>query len=228
MSINPYEKHIKWWLGEFCAEDRYEWLMELFPEFNTRLAKFAIGVYVWNMTGQIDLDNPDDVGRIRMMLKVIDTTPGFDLFDNVINEASPEMVSGIIGMSPRVVCKEPPFVADYTVCPNLSYAEAREQYHDFVGWSIVVSEESFNSYKAAGSRFVFCCNENWWDTPCQTGENYPLDNYGLSLLAVEIGNDNRIRSITTRWNDTGDNLSESRLRELLGEKFVELGTANFG
>ncbi|WP_301710758.1 hypothetical protein, partial [uncultured Duncaniella sp.] len=123
MMTNPYEKHIKWWLGEFCAEDRYEWLMSLFPEFNTRLAKFAVGVYRWNMIGEIDLDKQEEVERVHTILKIIDNSPGYDFFDNVFNEASPDMVCGIIGMSPKVITEEQPFVADYSVHEIKSYED---------------------------------------------------------------------------------------------------------
>ncbi len=215
---NPYERHIKWWLGEFCAEDKYEWLMSLFPEFNTRLAKYAVGVYRWNMMGEIDLDKPEDVERVHTILKIINSSPGFDFFDNVFNEASPDMVSGFIGMSPKVVTEEPPFVADYNVSQIESYDDL-ESLKDLVGWCIVVSEEFYNDYSANGSRFYLCENDDWWDTPCQTGPNFPLDNYGLSLVAVEIGPDNHIRSITTRWNDYGTEVTEIRLKELLGDRF---------
>lgn len=221
MTTNPHEGQIKRWLGEFCAEDKYEWLMSLFPEFNTRLAKFAVGVYRWNVMGEIDLDKPKDVERIHMILKIIDSSPGFDFFDNVFNEASPDMVSGIIGMSPEVVTEESPFVADYNVRQIESY-EDLESLKDWVGWCIVVSEESYNDYAATGSRFYLCENDDWWETPCQTGPNFPLDNYGLSLLAVEVGPDNHIRSITTRWNDAGTTLTVTRLKELLGDKFEVL------
>lgn len=219
---NSYEKHIKWWLGEFSAKDKYDWLMDRFPEVNTRLAKFAVGVYAWHLFGKLDLDNSDDVDRVHRMLKVIDSTSGYDFFDNVFNEASPEMVYEIIGMLPKVPRKEPPFVADYYVKEIKAYEDAHE-YFDMIGWRFVVSEESFNDYAAHGSHFFICGNGDWWDVPCQTGENYPLDNYGLSFLAVEVDYDNRIRSITTRWNDTGNNGSETQLRKLLGDEFEKLG-----
>lgn len=225
MINNPFEENIKREFGESLAIEKYEWLTRLFPEFNTRLAKFSFGVYRWHRFGQIDLDSLDDVGHVRMILKVIDSTPWFDFFDHGFNDVSPEMVCEIIGISPDATRKESPFVANYCVLPIKCYEQAYA-YREAVGWCIVASEESFNAYAASGSRFYFCANHNWFDVPCQIGENYPLDNYGLSLLAVELDAGNRIRSITTRWNDTGNNLNESRFRRLLGDKFEILGVAN--
>lgn len=215
---NPYERHIKWWLGEFSAEDRYDWLMGLFQEFNTPMAKFAIGVYRWHMIGEINLENPDDVGCVHRILQVLDATPAYDFFDNVFNEASPDMVCGIIGMSPKVLVDESPFIADYSVFEVNGYDDV-EQFKEFVNWCIVLSEHIYNEYASNGSRFYICENEGWWDLPCQTGTNFPLDNYGMSLIAIEVGPDSHFRSITTRWNDNGAELSEPRLKRLLGDKF---------
>ena len=91
---------MKWWLDEFCAGNQVDHYVELFPELDSRLAKFAIGIFVWNMTGLIDINNPDDVSKVRLILKVLDQTPGYDFFDNTFNECDPDMVCQLIGMSP--------------------------------------------------------------------------------------------------------------------------------
>ncbi|MDE5611797.1 MAG: hypothetical protein K2I90_07265, partial [Odoribacter sp.] len=93
-----YRKEIEWWFAEFAAEAEVDRYLELFPELKSRLSKFAIGIFIWNMDGQIDIDNPDDVSRVRLILKVLDQTPGFDFFDHNFNEADPDTVCQIIGM----------------------------------------------------------------------------------------------------------------------------------
>ena len=222
---NPYEIEIKWWLAEFCSENKYNWLITLFPEFNTRLTKFAVGVYVWHMTGAIDLNNCGDVDRIHSILKVIDNSPAFDFFDNVFNEADPETVCGIIGLSPKIVSEEEPFSANYHITEVKNYKDL-ERFKEAASWCIVLSEEAYHTYCSKGSRFIICENADWWEVPCQAGANHPLDNYGLSLIAVEVSADNCILSITTRWNEAGDILSESYLKELLGDKYNMLYSTN--
>lgn len=58
------------------------------------------------------------------------------------------------------------------------------------------------------------------------GENFPFDDYGFSLIAVEVLPDNKIISVTSRWNtcsdDKGEFISESQLKEILGDKLKEL------
>ena len=37
-----YRKHMTWWLDEFCTGDQVYHYVELFPELDSRLAKFAV------------------------------------------------------------------------------------------------------------------------------------------------------------------------------------------
>lgn len=173
----------------------------------------------WNIARLIDINNPDDVSRVRLILKVIDQTPGFDFFDNTFNECDPETVCEILGMSPMAPVEEPEIKFNYTVDRIGNYADAR-QYLDMTSWCIVISEESFNAYTANGNRFYFCGNSEWWDTPCVPGTGFPRDRFGYSLIAVEVSPENKIVSITSRWNtcagDTGNFITEDELKSILG------------
>ncbi len=52
------------------------------------------------------------------------------------------------------------------------------------------------------------------------GIGFPHDKYGYSLVAVEVTPENKIASVTSRWNtyagDTDDFLSEQELKSILG------------
>lgn len=102
-----YRKEITWWFAELGSESEVDNYLALFPELKSRLSKFAIGLLIWNIAGLIDINNPDDVSRVRLILKVLDQTPGFDFFDNTFNEATPETVCEIIGMAPITPVEEP-------------------------------------------------------------------------------------------------------------------------
>lgn len=211
-----------WWLDEFSAGDQADKYLELFPEMNDRLWKFAVGVHIWNMSGQIDISNPDDVSRVRLILKVLGTTPAFDFFDNVFNECSPDVVCEILGLSSKTPRKEPPLQKDYTVYLINSWEEAKKWVED-VSWCILISEEAFKAYTRNGNRFCFCGNGEWWEVPCVPGTNFPYDQYGYSLIAVEISPENEIVSVTSRWNTCAEDveghyLTKEQLHELLGEK----------
>ena len=210
-----------WWLDEFCAGDQVEQYVKLFPELDSRLAKFAVGIFIWNMKGLIDINNPDDVSKVRLILRVLDQTPGYDFFDNTFNECDPDMVCQLIGMSPVAPIEEGEIEFDYSVSEVKDFEEAHS-YFEMVSWCIVISEESFKEYTSNGNRFYFCGNGDWWDVPCVPGMDFPHDKYGYSLIAVEVTPENKIASVTSRWNtcagDTGDFLSPENLRKVLGEE----------
>ncbi len=216
---DQYRKEIAWWFAELGSESEVDIYLALFPELNSRLSKFAIGILKWNIAGLIDINNPDDVSRVQLILKVLEQTPGFDFFDNTFNECAPKTVCEIIGMSPMAPVEEPIIEFNYTVDYIGSYTEAR-QYLDMTSWCIVISEESFKAYTANGNRFYFCGNGEWWDTPCIPGMSFPRDRFGYSLIAVEVDSENKIVSITSRWNtcadDTGDFITENELKSILG------------
>lgn len=216
---DQYRKEIAWWFAELGSESEVDNYLALFPELNSRLSKFAIGILKWNSAGLIDINNPDDISRVRLILKVLDQTPGYDFFDNTFNECAPETVCEIIGISPMAPVEEPKIEFNYSVDYIGSYADAL-QYLDMTSWCIVISEESFKAYTANGNRFYFCGNGEWWDVPCIPGNGFPRDRFGYSLIAVEVTPDNQIASITSRWNtcagDTGDFISEEELKSILG------------
>lgn len=215
-----YRRHMTWWLDEFCAGDQVDHYVELFPELDSRLAKFAVGIFLWNLKGLIDIDNTDDVSKVRLILKVLDQTPGYDFFDNVFNEADPDTVCQIIGMSPVVPTEEGEIEFDYCVSEIKNFEDAHS-YFEMVSWCIVISEESFKEYTSKGNRFYFCSNGDWWDVPCIPGMGFPHDRYGYSLIAVEVTPENRIASVTSRWNtyagDIGDFLTEDEIKNILDE-----------
>ena len=214
-----YRKEIAWWFAELGLESEVDNYLALFPELNNRLSKFAIGILKWEIAGLIDINNPDDVSRVRLILKVLDQTPGFDFFDNTFNDCTPDTVCEIIGMSPMVPSVEEEIEYNYTINYIGSYTEAR-RYLDMTSWCIVISEESFNAYTANGNRFYFCGNGEWWDVPCIPCMNFPHDRFGYSLIAVEVSPENKIVSITSRWNtcagDAGDFITEDELKSILG------------
>ena len=210
-----------WWLDEFCAGDQADKYLELFPEMNDRLWKYAVGVFIWNMEGDIDLTNPDDLSRVRTILKVIGSTPAFDFFDNVFNECPPDIVSEILGLSPKTPREEAPFNFNFTVYPVTTWEKAKT-WCSMASWDFVISEEEFKASTQNGNRFYICGNEEWYELPCVPGANFPHDQYGYSLIAIEVTPDDEIVSVTSRWNtfapDDGHYLSKEQLQSILGAK----------
>lgn len=211
-----------WWLDEFCAGDQADKYLELFPEMNDRLWKYAVGVFVWNMEGLIDLTNPEDVSRVRNILKVIGSTPAFDFFDNVFNECPPDIVSEILGLSPKKHREEPPIEFEYKVNPITTWEEAKTWSGMAASWNFVISEQAFKASTQNGNRFYICGNGEWYELPCVSGANFPHDQFGYSLISVEVSPANEIVAVTSRWNsfapDAGHFLTKEQLQSILGDK----------
>lgn len=216
---NQYRKEIAWWFAELGAESEVDKYLALFPELNSRLSKFAIGILKWNLAGLINIDNRDDVSRVRLILKDLDQTSSFDFFDNTFNDADPETVCGILGLSPMAPSDEAALEFEYTVDYIGNYAEAR-QYLDIASWHIILSEDAFKACTATGNRFYICCNAGWWDVPCIPGKGFPRDRFGCSLIAIEVSPENKIVSITSRWNNcaraTDDFITREELKSIIG------------
>lgn len=214
-----YFKQMRWWFDEFMASYQVEHYVELFPELNSRLSKFAIGIFLWNMKGLIDINNPDDVNKIHQILKILDQTSGYDFFGNTFNEADPDTVCGLIGMSPITPVEEGEIKFDYHVHEITSFQECQE-YKEAASWSFIVSEELFKESVKNGNRFYSCENDEWWELPCIPGRLFPHDRFGYSLLGVEVSPENKIKSVTSRWNQyggvAGKFLSPEDLRNIIG------------
>ena len=82
-------KEIKWWFAELCHEDDVDRYLKIFPEFDSNLSKFAIGVLLWEIKGMVNLKDITDVEKIQFILKVLKNSPmAYAIFDNTFCEAS--------------------------------------------------------------------------------------------------------------------------------------------
>lgn len=91
-----YRKQIAWWFAELGRESEVDHYLNLFPMLNSQLAKFAVGILLWNMTGLIDINNTEDIDRVCKILDSIAETSRYEYFDETFNELSPEAVSQIL------------------------------------------------------------------------------------------------------------------------------------
>ena len=75
-------------------------------------------------------------------------------------------------------------------------------------------------------RFYFCLRNGFENVPKKVGPNAPLDEYGLSMIAVSITMEGEPNSITCRWNhDNGGSdsvMDDEQLSELLGVNFYRV------
>ena len=99
--------------------------------------------------------------------------------------------------------------------------EQAQQYGKYTSWCVTHDEDMFNSYTHNGiGQFYFCENEEAGEC-----ENCPLDNYGLSMIAVSVDENGRLNTCTCRWNhNNGGNdsiMDPKQISEVIGMNFYQ-------
>ena len=81
--------------------------------------------------------------------------------------------------------------------------ETAHQYGDYVDWCITYDEDNYNQYtNNKTGYFYFFLKKGYQNiTTDDVNENKaPLDEYGLSMIAVSFYEDGNVNTITSRWN----------------------------
>lgn len=88
----------------------------------------------------------------------------------------------------------------YNIIPIPNFEKASE-YKGYTDWCITNDENAFYNYtNKKNGIFYFLLKNGFENVPKEQGENCPLDEYGLSMIAVSFRIDGSISSITCRWN----------------------------
>ena len=114
----------------------------------------------------------------------------------------------------------------YTIIPIPSFSEASE-YSDYTTWCVTHRSQDFINYVGIGKGlFYFLLKDGFEKVPKKVGDNAPLDEYGLSMIAVSFNEEGGIISITCRWNhDNGgdDNvMTPEQVSELIGSDIYSI------
>ena len=114
----------------------------------------------------------------------------------------------------------------YSIVQINNFEEANE-YSKYTPWCVTHKIKAFNDYTNNGIFvFYFCLKDGFESIPKKIGENCPLDEYGLSMLAVCVDENGECKTITCRWNhNNGGNdniMSTEELSRLLGVNFYEV------
>ena len=114
----------------------------------------------------------------------------------------------------------------YNIVKINTFKEASE-YSKYTSWCVTHSKEAFNNYTNNGiCVFYFCLKDGFENVPEKIGEGCPLDEYGLSMIAVCVDENGECKTITCRWNDknggNGNIMSTEELSRLLGVNFYEV------
>lgn len=89
-------------------------------------------------------------------------------------------------------------VSEYNIIPIDSYAEAR-QYGRYTSWCVTHGENAFMSYTSCGERFYFCLKKGF-ENLIRNDRNAPINEWGLSMIAVNVDTSGNLTRVTTRYN----------------------------
>ena len=104
--------------------------------------------------------------------------------------------------------------------------EQAQQYGQYTSWCVTHDGNMFDSYTNDGiGQFYFCLRNGFENEEAVEGENCPLDNYGLSMIAVSVDENGRLNTCTCRWNhDNGGNdsiMDPKQISEVIGMNFYQ-------
>ena len=114
----------------------------------------------------------------------------------------------------------------YTIIPIETYEQAHK-YSEYTSWCVTNGQNAFDSYTKYGNRFYFCLMNRFENTP-KNDECAPLNDYGLSMISVEIDINGDLLRITTRYNHdfNGENnerlCSVEQLEDILDMNFYKV------
>lgn len=98
--------------------------------------------------------------------------------------------------------------------------EEANTYSDYANWNFTKDKNTFLKFIRNGGYFYFILKKEFASIPEEEEENTPLDEYGLSMIAVSFRKDGEINSVTSRWgreNGGNDNIMTSKqLSHLIG------------
>lgn len=111
----------------------------------------------------------------------------------------------------------------YTIIPIPDFEKAKA-FAPHCDWCICQAKFDYDTYTLNGETFYFCLKEGFEKTAKRAGDNYPYDDYGVSMLAISVTPDGQLANCTNRWNEDrigNPNVSEQEISDLIGTNFQE-------
>ena len=113
----------------------------------------------------------------------------------------------------------------YKIVTINSFEEAQE-YGKYTSWCVTHSLTNYESYTKNGyNQFYFCLKEGFENVQKVKSKGCPLDEYGLSMIAISVDPQGELATCTCRWNhDNGGNdniMNPRQISDLLGLNFYD-------
>ena len=115
---------------------------------------------------------------------------------------------------------------DYKIYKISSYEEAKN-FRNYTTWCVTQNDNAYKAYTSDGMGLFYFCVKNGFESleePSNKSGN-PLDEYGLSMIAISVDEKGDLNTCTSRWNhDNNGNdhvMTKDQIEDLLGVNFYE-------
>lgn len=202
---------------------------------NSRLAKCKYMLAIARMFLNKELADQTTIAQVNQMLKYAASKAHVDEYDRNLNGLSAqELINRFKSFAEQETEQDKQRLgqqqydqekSNYDIVKIRSFEES-SQYAKYTTWCVTRYTEMWDSYTAGGERpFYFCLRKDFKTTKKEETENCPLDNYGLSMVAVSVNPDGSPNTITCRWNDDhGGNdtvMTPEQLSNIINRNFYE-------
>lgn len=121
-------------------------------------------------------------------------------------------------------------ISNYQVSPTYACRNFLNWLGNYTQWCICgeMGAYEYAQYMGNGGNLYIMLKDGFQNIQREQGENCPLDEYGLSMIAVIVGTDGLPDNVTTRWNHDfgGENHSDMwearQLQKLTGVKYSSI------
>ena len=205
------------------------------PSVRLQQEKFLLGVARLFIDGDLSANDDFKCTNFNQTLKLIASDAHVNEYDNNLNGMSAdELINRFADIRVGELSKRKELMGgkhyqqnrEYTIVPINSFDEATK-YAKYNDWCVTYSEYMFDDKTCNGAgRFYFCLRNGFENVPMKVGPNAPLDEYGLSMIAVSITMEGEPNSITCRWNHNNGGsdsvMDDEQLSDLLGVNFYNV------
>ncbi len=204
---------------------------------NSKAGKFILGLT--RMFCDNQLSDGGTIQQLNRTLELIASDTHINEYDRNLNGLSAqELIDRFAGARKDMTNKDREEVGalelqennDYTIVQIDDFEQSR-QYGQYTSWCVTHSSNMLDSYTSDGiGQFYFCLKNGFENVPQERGEGCPLDEYGLSMVAVSVDENGALNTCTCRWNhDNGgnDNIMDTKqISQLIGRNFYEVFKPN--
>ena len=208
------------------------------PVLRTRNGgKFILGVTRMYCNGE--LDNAAIIQNLNSTLELVASDTHINEYDRNLNGMSAQdLINQFSSARKTIGDKDREEVGALELQVNNNYTidriddfDAARPYGYYTSWCVTHNENMLDSYTSGGiGQFYFCLKNGFENIPKEEGQGCPLDEYGLSMIAVSVDGDGQLNTCTCRWNhDNGGNdhiMNTQQISQLIGRNFYEVFKPN--